>query len=218
MTKSFTIGVFDSGVGGQTVAQAVKRELPDSQIVFVSDNENMPYGDKSPEELLKVVSPIIKKLAGHVDVIVIACNTVSTTLAAELRQLVDTPIVALEPMVKPAALATKTGTIAVCATPTTLASDRYKSLKQEYAAEVEVIEPDCREWALMIEANSVQREKIKEQIDMVCERGADIIVLGCTHYHWIEEIVKQEAAGRADVLQPEQAVVSQLGRVLEQLG
>ncbi len=218
MPKVQTVGVFDSGVGGKSVATAIKNAFPALDIVYVSDSENVPYGSKSKSELQQLVTPIMQKLSEHVDVIVIACNTVSTLLAKELRDSIDTPIVALEPMVKPAAEQTQTGMIAVCATPATLVSERYKWLKSEYAKDVEVLEPDCSDWSTMIELNTLSREHVKEQIDMVCERGADIVVLGCTHYHWIEDIVKEETAGRAKVLQPEQPVIAQLARVLAQLG
>ncbi len=215
--KTFTIGVFDSGVGGRSVAKALKQALPDDDIIFVSDTEHLPYGTRSVDELEKLVTPIFQQLAEHVDIIVIACNTVTTTLAPKLREVIDVPIVGMEPMVKPAAMQTTTGKIAVCATPTTLASERYQWLKQEYAPDIDVLEPDCSEWATMIEQNTLNREAIHTQIDDVCERGADVVVLGCTHYHWIEEIINEEVEGRAVVIQPEQPVIEQLKRVRAQL-
>jgi glutamate racemase len=123
----------------------------------------------------------------------------------------------MEPAVKPAAEATKTGVIAICATPRTLSSERYKWLKEQFANGIKVLEPDCSDWALMIEDNRVEREKVAKRIEEVIEGGADQIVLGCTHYHWIEELIKEIAAGRAEVIQPTLPVVAQLGRVLEQL-
>ncbi len=217
MEKPRKIGVFDSGVGGESVAKAIKKQLPEHDIIYVSDNKNVPYGSKTQAELKKLVMPIMQTLSRHVDVIVIACNTVSTLLVKEIRQEISTPIIALEPMVKPAAEQTKSGVVAVCATPATLGSERYQWLKQAYAKGVEVLEPDCSNWSQMIEANSIQKEHIHEQITTVCEKGADVIVLGCTHYHWIENIINEEAAGRAVVLQPEQPAIKQLNRVLAQL-
>jgi glutamate racemase len=120
-------------------------------------------------------------------------------------------------MVKPAAAATKTGVIAVCATPRTLSSDRYKFLKDEYAKGVKVLEPDCSDWSYMIETNSVDRDKIAKIVEDVCAQGADQIVLGCTHYHWIEDLMREIADSRAQVIQPEIAVVEQLKRVLKDL-
>lgn len=212
------IGVFDSGVGGRSVANAIEKALPEHKVVYVEDRQNVPYGTKQPDELHGLVLPILQKLADQTDVIVVACNTVSTTLIEQLRQEIPVPIIAMEPMVKPAAEQTKSGVIAVCATPTTLASKRYAWLKTTYAADLTVLEPDCSEWSYLIETEQIDRSHIHEQIENVCAAGADVIVLGCTHYHWIEDIIAAEAKDRALVLQPEQPVIAQLAKVLTQLG
>jgi glutamate racemase len=123
----------------------------------------------------------------------------------------------MEPMVKPAALLTKTGVIAVCATPTTLASKRYGWLKQEYAPDVTVIEPDCSDWSSMIEHEQIDEKKIAQRITESLDKNADVIVLGCTHYHWIETEIKQLAGDRAQVIQPENAVITELTRVISRL-
>ena len=212
------IGVFDSGVGGQSVINAIKKELPDLEIVYKSDKEHFPYGSRGIEEIYDFVKPIFQQFVEEgCQVIVVACNTVTTNLISRLRQDFDVPMVGIEPMVKPAAANTKTGVIAVCATPRTLASPRYQLLKQEYAKDVKVLEPDCSDWAYMIETDSVDKAKIENLVNTVCEAGADQIVLGCTHYHWIEQLIKTIAAGRAQVIQPEKAVVKQLEAVLRQV-
>lgn len=209
------IGVFDSGVGGLSVAKAVEAALPSAEVIFVNDREHMPYGIKTPDEIYPLIKPIFQRLEQQgCDAIVIACNTVSTTLVGRLRQEFSVPFVALEPMVKPAAEQTKSGIIAVCATPTTLASERYKRLKDTYARQVQVIEPDCSDWAYLIEHNQINEAHIRARIAPVLEAGADAVVLGCTHYHWIEQEIKQLVGAKAVVLQPETAVVAQLKRVL----
>lgn len=119
-------------------------------------------------------------------------------------------------MIKPAASQTKTGAIAVCATPTTLASARYRQLKYEYARGLKVLEPDCSDWAALIETEAADHRKIRQCILEVLDDGADVIVLACTHYHWVETEIKNLADGRAHVLQPEQAITKQLKRVLAQ--
>jgi len=212
------IGVFDSGIGGLSVANAIQQELPDAEIVYASDREHVPYGDKTHDELLGFVLPILQNLVAQgCEALVIACNTATTMLRDDLRAQLDVPIVGIEPMVKPAAERTRSGIVAVCATPGTLASKRYAWLKETYAKDVTVLEPDCSRWAYMIEQNQVNYEQIKQQITEVCDQGADIIVLGCTHYHWIEQEIKDIAAGRAEIIQPEKAVVAQLKRVLARL-
>jgi glutamate racemase len=214
------IGVFDSGVGGKSFAEAINKALPHHEVVYVQDRENIPYGTKTPEQLLQLTRPIFRKMrADGCSVIVVACNTVSTTIIGKLRQESDVPLVAVEPMVKPASLLTETKVIAVCATKATLNSERYRSLIAEYAAGLTVLEPDCSNWAYMIENKQVDHEIIRRIIAGVCGQGADVIVLGCTHYHWIEKDIRKIAAGyRAYVIQPEQAVIKQLTRVLAPLG
>ena len=212
------IGVFDSGIGGQSVANAITVALPDNQVVFRYDSEHFPYSQRSPEELVGFVVPILEGLVNDgCEVIVIACNTVSTTIVNMLRDAVAVPLIAIEPMIKPAAVLSKTKVIAVCATPTTLASQRYAWLKETYAQNIKVLEPDCSDWSYLIEHNQLDESKISTRLNDALEQGADVIVLGCTHYHWIETEVNAIAAGRAQVIQPETAIVEQLIRVMGNL-
>jgi glutamate racemase len=212
------IGVFDSGVGGQSVAQAIQAALPDLEVVVREDREHVPYGIRPPAEILGFVVPIFQALVDDgCQLIVVACNTVTTTLIAELRQRFTVPLIGIEPMVKPAANLTKSGVIAVCATPATLTSPRYTQLKAEFASDITVLEPDCSDWALMIESQRIDHDKIAGRISDALVAGADVIVLACTHYHWIEDEIKNLVTGRAQVLQPETAIIEQLRRVLGQL-
>lgn len=212
------IGVFDSGVGGMAVVRAIQKELPELEVVYKDDKVHVPYGTRSIGEIHSFVEPIMQEFISEgCQVIVIACNTVTTNLAAKLRQEFDVPFVGMEPMVKPAAAVSKSGIIAVCATPRTFSSERYQNLKREYAQNVKVLEPDCSDWASMIEKNQFEYAKIRQTIESVINAGADQIVLGCTHYHWIEREIKQIAAGHAEVIQPEIAVIAQLKLVLSSL-
>jgi len=190
------VGVFDSGVGGLSVVKAIQKELPDLEIVYKDDAGHVPYGTRSIEEIYSFVKPIFQSFVDEgCKVIVIACNTVTTNLASRLRTEFPVPMVGMEPMVKPA----------------------YQWLKDKFAKGMKVLEPDCSDWTRMIENNSVDRERIAKIVNSVCESGADQIVLGCTHYHWIEQLIKSLASGRAEVIQPEVPVIEQLKRVLKQL-
>lgn len=209
------IGVFDSGIGGVSVAKTIQAALPAAQVLFVNDAKNIPYGTKTPDQLFDLVLPLLTDLATKVEVIVVACNTVSTTLISRLRDELSVPLIAMEPMVKPAAESTKSGTVVICATPTTLTSQRYQWLKQTYAKNVQVLEPDCSDWAELIERNELNDHKLRSCIEPALKQGADVVVLGCTHYHWIEEEITQIADEYdAKVLQPELPVVAELRRVL----
>jgi glutamate racemase len=214
------IGVFDSGVGGKSIANAISRAMPEHEIVYVHDRQNIPYGNKTPEQLIAIVTPILERMQQQgCNIVVVACNTVSTTIINDLRTVTNIPLVEVEPMVKTAASMTKSKTIAVCATPTTLASKRYAQLKDRYAEGITVIEPDCSEWSSMIEADELDRDQIEASIRTVCRQGADVIVLGCTHYHWIQEEIEETAAefSGVSVIQPEEPIIARLRKVLSQL-
>jgi glutamate racemase len=212
------IGVFDSGIGGLSVANAIKQAFPEHEVIFKNDAKHVPYGSRSMDEVLAFTLPILQSMVMEgAGCIVIACNTVSTNLIDQLRNVMDVPLIAMEPMVKPAAKMTKAGVIAVCATPATLRSERYAWLKDEYAKNVRVLEPDCSSWAAMIEANNVDTKVIETLVHDVIAQTADVIVLGCTHYHWIEQLIKQSAGRNAVILQPEKPVIAELTRVLARL-
>lgn len=212
------IGVFDSGVGGLSVAQAIREALPDHEVILREDKEHVPYALRKPDEIYGFVVPIFQQLIDDgCDVIVVACNTVTTALISRLRNKFTTPLIGIEPMVKPAAEISKSKIIAVCATPTTLSSDRYKWLKDTYAQDIKVIEPDCSDWSKMIEDDKINQLQIADRINAAIDEGADVVVLACTHYHWIEQDIIKLAGNRAQVLQPEQPTIEQLRRVLEQL-
>lgn len=209
------IGVFDSGIGGLSVVRAIQYAVPDAEVIFRNDSANVPYGSKSNAEIYELCRPIFDQLiVDGCEVIVVACNTVTTNLIQKLRADLLVPLIGMEPMVKPAADLSTTKVIAVCATPRTLKSKRYAWLKEEYAQGVTVLEPNCSDWSAMIESNRIDHEKIRDIVEDVIAKGADIIVLGCTHYHWIEAEIHKLANGRARVLQPEVPVIAQLKRVL----
>jgi len=212
------IGVFDSGVGGWNVARAIELARPDDTVLFVDDKVHVPYGTKPIEEIYGYVLPILHNLVVEgCEVIVIACNTVTTNLIARLRNELSVPFIGMEPMIKPAALLSKNKIITVCATPKTLESERYQWLKQTYADGIKVYEPDCTMWSRLIEDTQMDESTIRNAIEPTLASGSDVVVLGCTHYHWIEDKIKDLAAGRAIVLQPEEPVISELQRVIAQL-
>lgn len=209
------IGVFDSGIGGKSVADAIASALPEAEIIYKEDRENIPYGNKTPDELYKLVLPILNTLSiSGCDVIVVACNTVSTTLIKKLRADIATPLIAVEPMVAEAYEATKSNIITVCATPTTLKSERYAELKHQFSLGKTFLEPDCSQWAYLIETDQIDRYIIKNTIGNILQQGSDVIVLGCTHYHWIEQDIKEVVGSKAIILQPETKIIAEVKKVL----
>ena len=211
------LGVFDSGIGGEAVAVALQKTFPEAEIITVNDHDNVPYGEKSKNAVIALTDAAIQPLLkAQCDVIILACNT-ATALAIEQlrREYPHQKFIGIEPMIKTAAAATKTGTIAVCATRATLGSMRYSELMERYGKGLKVIEPDCSQWAYWIEHNQLNHDHVKEIIDNVCNSDADVIVLGCTHYHWIKEDIIALADGRAVVLEPSEAIGRQVTALLK---
>lgn len=212
------LGIFDSGIGGEAIAAALGETFPSAEILTVNDQAHVPYGSRLPEEVTRLTDAAIQPLLrAQCDVIVLACNTATVAAIETLRQKYpQQKFIGIEPMVKTAAALTKNGTIAICATPATLASKRYHELKTRYAADLTILEPDCSEWAYMIQNNQINHEKIGQIINNVCAENADIIVLGCTHYHWIKEFIIDIARGGATVIEPSEAIGRRVRQLLEE--
>jgi glutamate racemase len=210
------IGVFDSGIGGEAVAQALAHEFPGADIMTVSDRAHMPYGNRPAEEVTRLTEEaIVPLLESGCDAIILACNTATAAAIDTLRAKHPTqPFIGLEPMIKPACALTKSGVIAVLATPTTLASERYVAAKQEFATTVQIIEPDCSDWAELIENSDLNRERIDGIVRECLDADADVIVLGCTHYHWIKHEIIETAGLKAAVLEPSEAIARRLRELL----
>ncbi len=210
------IGVFDSGIGGDAVAHELRKEFPHADIMTVSDREHMPYGNRDAKEIIelteKSITPFIQS---GCDVIVLACNTATAAAIDVLRERHPTqPFIGLEPMIKPAAALTKTGVIAVLATPATLGSERYLQSKHDFGGAVRILEPDCSDWAKRIEANDMNRQHIDKIISDCIAEGVDVIVLGCTHYHWIKHEIAESAGLKAVVLEPSEAIARRVRELL----
>lgn len=210
------LGVFDSGIGGEAVTASLRQAFPQAEVITINDHEHVPYGSRTSEDVIKLTDTALQPLLNaNCDVIVLACNTATAAAIEILRERYpEQQFIGLEPMVKPASLSTQSNVICICATPTTLASERYQNLKQKYAATITVIEPDCSGWATMIEQNDINEQLIEKTIDTACLKGADIIVLACTHYHWIRKLIERVAAGRAVVLDPSGAIVRRVKALL----
>ena len=212
------LGIFDSGIGGKAVAEFLQHEFPKAEILRVDDHENVPYGDKTLEKVRELTNSAIQPLlSAKCTVIILACNTATAAAIEFLRKKYpEQKFIGLEPMVKPASEQTKTGIIAICATPGTLSSERYQNLKHLYGRGVTILEPDCSDWARMIESDELDELIIKNTIEDVLNEDADIIVLACTHYHWIRELIEQTATGRAQILDPSTAITKRVRHLLKE--
>lgn len=210
------LGVFDSGIGGEAVAKALSLEFPEAELLVVNDRDHVPYGSRTAEDIRQLTNTALQPLLGaQCDIIVIACNSATSAAIDWLREKYPQQLfIGLEPMVKPASEQTKSRVITVCATPATLAGDNYARLRASYASSLTVIEPDCSNWAKMIEDNDVNEEAIRGVVELSLSQDSDVIVLACTHYHWIKDLIESIVAGKATVLEPSEAVARRVRYLL----
>ena len=210
------LGIFDSGIGGEAIANSLSVYFPDAEIITVNDRKNLPYGDKTDVEINNLTDQAIQPLLlANCDAIVIACNTATAITIDRLRsKYPEQKFIGIEPMIKTAAGLTKSNVITVCATPATLRSKRYNDLKIEFGKNIKIFEPDCSDWAQLIENNNINDSHIETIIDRGYDLGSDVIVLACTHYHWIKETITRLAKNHAIVIEPSDAMGRQIERLL----
>jgi len=209
------IGVFDSGVGGLSVLREIRRELPAENLIYVADSAHAPYGDKT-QAFIEARSLAITRflLDRGAKAIVVACNTATGAAAASLRSHFTLPIVAMEPAIKPAAAQTKTGVVGVLATSRTLASHNFVKLFERYAAEAEILPQACPGLVEQVESGDLAGAKTRSLLETyvlpLVSRGADTLVLGCTHYPFLRAVIQDIAGPNVSVIDSSEAVARQL--------
>lgn len=213
------IGVFDSGVGGLSVLKHIRAALPGADLLYVADSGHVPYGDKSPEYIRERSLAISRfLLAQDAAAIVIACNTATAAAAGTLRAAFDVPIIGMEPAVKPAVAATRSGVVGVLATVGTLESARFAALLQQYAGEVEIVTQACPGLVEQVEAGDLRGARTRALVERYTQplltRGADVIVLGCTHYPFLRESIADVAGPSVTLIDTGAAVARQVVRML----
>ena len=213
------IGVFDSGVGGVSVLLEIERELPDEDLIYVADSAHAPYGDKPVEEIQERAFAIVEYLLGQqVKAIVVACNTATGVAVEALRARWPLPFVAIEPAVKPAAAATRTGIVGVLATRQTIASPRFARLAETWANGARILAQPCPGLVEQIERGELTTARTRELVDSfvrpLVEQGADTLVLGCTHYPFVEPLIASIAGPGVTLINPAAAVARELRRRL----
>lgn len=214
------IGIFDSGLGGLSVLQQVTKVLPDESILYVADSGHAPYGCKDEtfvEQRSRLITEqLIKKGA---KVIVIACNTATASIIEKFRQDYGIPFVGVEPGIKPAVNLTQNGKIGVLATTATILSERYKQLLERYAGSMTLYNQACPGLADKVEeglpdANET-RQLIARYLKPLMVNDIDTLVLGCTHYSFLNNTIKQIVDKNIQLVDTSRAVAEQVGRILE---
>jgi glutamate racemase len=213
------VAVFDSGLGGLTVLRALQGLLPQEDFLYFADTRFLPYGDR-PEAFLRERGVAIARALAErgAKALVIACNTATAAAAEAIRAATHLPVVALEPGVKPAAALTRSGVIGVLATTRTLASERFQRLVGNHANHVRVVAQACPGLAEAIEAEGPDSVAVAGLLDAyvapLAAAGADVVVLGCTHYPWVAGAIADRLPAGAALLDTGEPVARQLARLL----
>jgi len=193
------IGVFDSGLGGLTVVQAMTQVIKGAKIFYVADTKNAPYGEKTPEQILQYSLDITQYLINthQIDALILACNTATSSAIKHLRETYPSLIIiGTEPGIKPAIEQTRTGKIGVLATPATLQGDKYQKLTQVLSLQksVDIYEQACPGLVEQIEKGEIDSEETKALLEKwltpMRENNVDTIVLGCTHYPLVSQSIE----------------------------
>jgi glutamate racemase len=217
MQSAGAIGVFDSGVGGLSVLHHIRETLPDERLIYVADSGHVPYGDKSSAYIERRSLALTRFLMSQgADAIVIACNTATAAAAATLRGQFSIPIVAMEPAVKPAVAATKSGVVGVLATIGTLESARFAALLERYAGNVEIVTQGCPGLVEQVELGELHSARTRELVvryaTPLLARGADTLILGCTHYPFLAPLIRDVVGDGVTLIDTGAAVARQLQR------
>ena len=214
------IGVFDSGVGGLTVAREIMRQLPNERIVYFGDTARVPYGNKSRETIVKFSRQIVRFLQTQkVKAIVVACNSASAYALEVLEQEVDIPIIGvIKSGARTAIQVTRNGKIGVIATEATIGSGIYKRYIQENNAEATVLGKACPLFVPLVEEglweDPVTDEIAKRYLTELIDVGIDTLILGCTHYPMIRKTVQRVMGEKVRLINPAYETARELKKLL----
>lgn len=219
--KSAPIGVFDSGVGGLTVAREIMRHLPNENIVYFGDTARVPYGSKSKDNIIRFSRQIIRFLeTKEVKAIVIACNTASALALEVVREEVEIPIIGVvEPGARAALEATKTKKIGVIGTEATIRSAMYEKIIQGIDPEVTVMGKACPLFVPLVEEGFAKHTVTEEIIDFYLasflKTDIDALILGCTHYPLLRSRIRAYVGDRIALVNPAYETAMDLKNLLQ---
>ncbi len=219
MTKP--VGVFDSGVGGLSLLRCIREELPGEDLIYVADSGYTPYGDKPSEYIEKRSFAISEFLVEqNAKAIVVACNTATAAAIAKMRENFHLPIIGMEPGVKPAIAASQNKTVGIMATTETLRSEKFRLLTGRFSNDCNIVTQACPGLVEQVERIDIPARKtvelLEKYVGALLAKGADIIVLGCTHYLFLADLIREIAGKDVMVIDTGVAVAREVRRRLEE--
>ena len=217
------LAIFDSGVGGLSVAREIRRALPAEDLLYVADTAYCPYGDRPDREVRKRALAVGRHLAGAgAKLIVVACNTATGAALEVLRAAVPIPVVGLEPAVKIAARVTRSKRIAVMATTSTIRSARLARLIHAHADGIQVLSQACPGLADLVEQGHLEDAALQARLEELAlpmrEAGVDAVVLGCTHYAFVAPALARVLGPGVELVDSAEAIARRTQHILREAG
>ncbi|MBA6327349.1 glutamate racemase [Colwellia sp. MB02u-6] len=216
--------MFDSGVGGLSITQCIEQQLPHENLLYVADTLYAPYGEKSTEFIQQRVNDIAQWfIARNAKAIVVACNTATVNAIDQLRKNISIPVIGVEPAIKPATSISKNKKIAILVTKATAENKRFLALVAQYSHNSDVTIQPCPGLVELIEQDKKNSPECKlmllSYLQPLLVKGVDTIVLGCTHYPLVKNLINEICGDSIVVMETAQPVTEQLKRqlVLHQL-
>lgn len=222
MKPSGPIGIFDSGAGGLSVWREIVRELPHEDTLYVADQVHMPYGPRTEQELRRFCTAITRYLVGQgCKAIVVACNTASAAALKHLRETFPSvPSIGMEPAVKPAAAATRSGVVGIMATPATFQGRLFQATVGRHAGSIQLINQVCDGLAGQVERGELgtpaTEAMLRGYLEPMLSAGADTVVLACTHYPFVIELIRRIVGPDVQVIDPAPAIARHVRRTLDE--
>lgn len=221
MGSNASVGIFDSGIGGLSVLKHIRAELPAEKLRYFADSAFAPYGNKSQDFIRERAVAISEDMLLHgVKALVVACNTATVAAVAHLRERYSIPIIGMEPAVKPAVAATRSGVVGVLATVGTLASAQFAGLLESYGQDVQIITQGCPGLVERIEIGDMDSDEtialLSGYLEPLIAGGADTVVLGCTHYPFLRSSIERIVGDQVTIIDTGAAVARQLKLRLKQ--
>ncbi len=225
MNCSSPIGIYDSGFGGLSVWRALYDALPNESLIYLGDGKNCPYGDRSAEEITRFANEAVERLLSEgAKMIVVACNTATAVAIRDLRtKYPEIPFVGLEPAVKPACLTTRTGKVGVLATARSLEGNHFRTTAAKYADKVEILTAVGEDFVEIVERSAEREpeslEQVRRVVEPMLEQGVDKIVLGCTHYPFLLDQIREVVGDRdVEIIDSGEAVERRVEQLLDEYG
>ena len=220
VNSSLSIGIFDSGLGGLSILNEIRKRLPAEHLVYLADSRNAPYGEKSPETIVQISKRNTEFLLSKgCKLVVVACNTATTNAIDILRNTYKVPFIGIEPAIKPAALNSINGRVGVLATKGTLSSELFSRTAKKFTNNTEVIEIVGKGIVEAIESNSVHTKAFEKvlynQLEPFKIAEIDTLVLGCSHYPFIMSKIQKYLGGKVKIIDSGFAVAKQTEKILE---